>query len=99
MVVSSFNFNPVWFNKVLIDFQQLGGVDVVWKCLCSGNTEIRIGGCSMVVELSESDPSTQKLVTQQRIISALVDIIEHPNGPTSGKMLIRRAYHAVSGKQ
>lgn len=83
-------------NKlVLKDFQKLGGIEVLWKCLCSENVEIRSGACDIVAELCQNNPYCQRFLTENRVLKCLVEIIDND---TTNKTLVTKALHAISGK-
>lgn len=79
----------------LLDFQKLGGLEVLWKCLCSEHPEIRTGACDIVAELCQNNPYCQRFLTEEKVISRLVDVIENN---TSDKALVSKGLHAVSGR-
>lgn len=74
----------------------MGGIEVLWKCLCSEHTEIRIGACDIVAELCQNNPYCQRFLTENRVISCLINIIENN---TSNKTFVTKALHAISGNK
>lgn len=68
---------------------------MLWKCLCSEHTGIRTGACDIVAELCQNNPYCQKFLTENRVISCLVGVIENN---TADKTLVTKALHAISGK-
>lgn len=78
-----------------LDFQKLGGIEVLWECLCSDNVEVKTGACDIVAELCQNNPYCQRFLTEGRVISRLVQIIEND---TTEKKLVTKALYAISGK-
>lgn len=75
------------------DFQKLGGLDVLWKCLCCENEEIKTGACEVVAELCQNNPYCQRFLTEERVISLLLKIVDDE---TADKKLITKALYAIS---
>lgn len=67
---------------------------MLWKCLCSEHLEIKTGACEIVAELCQNNPYCQRFLTENRVISCLIGILENN---TANKTLVTKALHAVSG--